>query len=151
MTPRDASALAEEHFRACLRAQGLRCTPDRLNLFRVLMGAGRPLSRLTLVEALRAHGIHATTVYRAVEQFSALGWIRPVLLGNGIAGYELQPPFVRHHHHFICTRCGTIADLPAGGVDAVLEAMAGEMPGVPEEHRVDVYGTCHRCLDPPAP
>lgn len=143
----EGSQFVEEHFRQCLRSQGLRCTSDRLSLFRVLIRAGQPLSRLALVGALQADGIHATTVYRTVEQFTQLGWMQPVMLSDATPGYELQPPFVVHHHHFICTRCGTVTDLPADRVDAVLEGMAAELPGVVHQHQVDLYGTCRKCLE----
>jgi Fe2+ or Zn2+ uptake regulation protein len=137
----------ELQFRDLLRSHGLRCTPDRLDLFRILREADRPLTRPALVEALQADGIHATTVYRTLEQFMALGWLQPVLLAGETVGYELRPPFLAHHHHFICTHCGTIVDLPAERIDRALEELSQELPGEVERHQVDFYGTCRHCLD----
>lgn len=137
---------ARSVFQSKLRDAGMRCTEERLILFEYLIHTQEPLSRTQLATALAPLGIHAATVYRMIDQFRSQHWIKAVQLADGTPGFELNTPFVDHHHHFICLHCGTIHNLSSGTIDRALEEQKIGLPGVATHHQVDWYGTCNHCL-----
>ncbi len=82
------------------------------------------------------------TVYRNLEILRGQGLVR-VLGGNGRESrYDgrLVP-----HGHFCCRVCGRITDLSlSGALLRDLPALA-RRSGRPEDVRLEVNGTCHRC------
>jgi Fur family ferric uptake transcriptional regulator len=118
-----------------------RNTRQRSAIRRAFHRAEGPLGPGELLAAAREEvdGIALATIYRTVRTLADEGFITPVLLPGEPPRYELagRP----HHHHFRCTRCGRVVDLPctARGLDA----------GVPrgftvEEHAVVLTGACDR-------
>ncbi len=94
------------------RERGLRVTPQRQAIFRLLHGA----ETHPTVEALyeRAHAEMPTmslrTVYQTVHDLDALGEVHLLDLGTGAVRVD---PNVEHpHHHLVCTSCGRVRDLP---------------------------------------
>ena len=94
------------------REQGLRVTPQRQAIFRLLEG---DLSHPT-VESLfdRARTdmptISLKTVYQTVHDLEALGEVRVLDLGTG--SVRVDPNVEDDHHHLLCTACGRVRDLP---------------------------------------
>jgi Fe2+ or Zn2+ uptake regulation protein len=63
---------------------------------------------------------------------------------------ELAEEIIGHHHHLVCTQCGTVADftVPEAAERALRDALqriAREGSFVPEDHRLDVLGRCRPC------
>src|SRR3954453_24163658 len=94
------------------REHGLRVTPQRQAIFRLLQG---DLTHPT-VEALfdRARTdmptISLKTVYQTVHDLEALGEVRVLDLGTG--SVRVDPNVEDYHHHLLCTVCGRVRDLP---------------------------------------
>ena len=93
------------------RDQGLRVTPQRQAIFRLLHGdASHPT-----VEALyeRARGdmptISLKTVYQTVHDLEAMGEVELIHLGTG--SVRVDPNVEHAHHHLICTVCGKVRDV----------------------------------------
>src|ERR1700736_1670696 len=93
------------------RARGLRVTPQRQAIFRLLHGdASHPT-----VEALyeRARGdmptISLKTVYQTVHDLEAMGEVELIHLGTG--SVRVDPNVEDAHHHLICTVCGKVRDV----------------------------------------
>lgn len=107
----------------------------------------RPLSpQEVLAEARRHHrSIGQATVYRALKALLADGWLTTVDLPGEWARYEMAGH--GHHHHFACTGCRKVFDLP-GCSGHLHESLP---PGfAAESHVVVVYGRCHACGAKPA-
>lgn len=128
------------------------------------LGASRQrytASRRKLVEALRRCGpvtmaellarepsLHQSTAYRSLAIFEQLGVVArlPAPLGSE-SRFELAEPYVAHHHHLVCSRCGVMHDysLP-DDVEAALDRAATHVAGFDVDcHRLDFVGTCRRC------
>ena len=65
---------------------------------------------------------------------------------------QLAEALLGHHHHLICTGCGSIEDvrLPLEIEHAVEEALAAAAAAAaaafrPERHTLDLHGTCATC------
>jgi Fur family transcriptional regulator, stress-responsive regulator len=93
------------------RERGLRVTPQRQAIFRLLHGDD---SHPT-VEALYEHAavemptISLKTVYQTVHDLEALGELRVLDLGTG--SVRVDPNVDGDHHHLVCTECGRVRDV----------------------------------------
>ncbi len=94
------------------REQGLRVTPQRQAIFRLLHGnAGHPTVE-SLYDAARSEvpTISLKTVYQTVHDLESMGQVSLLDLGTG--SVRVDPNVEDAHHHLICSRCGKIRDLP---------------------------------------
>ncbi len=94
------------------RAQGLRVTPQRQAIFRLLHGDDGHPTVEALYERARAEmpTISLKTVYQTVHDLEALGEVRTLDLGTG--SLRVDPNVEDVHHHLVCTSCGRVRDLP---------------------------------------
>jgi len=127
-----------------LRAAGLRVTPQRLALHRLLAGAPRHVTAEALLREAAGDlpGLALPTVYSTLELFAELGIVRRVA-APGAARYDTN---AEPHDHFTCSRCGALLDLDTSAGRAAARR-AAEDAG----HRVDaatvvVSGLCADCV-----
>jgi Fur family transcriptional regulator, stress-responsive regulator len=96
---------------ATFRAQGLRVTPQRQAIFRLLQGVDTHPTVDSLYDAARAEipMISRKTVYQTVHDLQALGEVE--LLDVGTGSIRVDPNVEHAHQHLVCTRCGTVRDV----------------------------------------
>src|SRR3954470_6429976 len=94
------------------RDQGLRVTPQRVAIFRLLEGDESHPTVESLFDRARADmpAISLKTVYQTVHDLEALGEVRVLDLGTG--SVRVDPNVEDDHHHLLCTNCGRVRDLP---------------------------------------
>jgi Fur family iron response transcriptional regulator len=119
-----------------LRAAGLRPTRQRLVLGALLFGDGRD-RHVTAEElhgeaAARGARVSLATVYNALNQFTAAGLLREVLVGPGKLYFDTN---LGDHHHFYVEGDGALLDIPA---DKVAIARLPAAPTGMTVERVDV-------------
>ena len=97
---------------AIFRDQGLRVTPQRQAIFRLLEGDQTHPTVESLFDRARADmpTISLKTVYQTVHDLEALGEVRVLDLGTG--SVRVDPNVEDDHHHLLCTACGRVRDLP---------------------------------------
>jgi len=102
------------------RAQGLRVTPQRQAIFRLLHGNGSHPTVEALYEAaaIEMPTISLKTVYQTVHDLEALGELRVLDLGTG--SVRVDPNVDADHHHLVCTECGRVRDVPLAFDDVKL-------------------------------
>jgi Fe2+ or Zn2+ uptake regulation protein len=102
------------------RAQGLRVTPQRQAIFRLLHGNGSHPTVEALYEAAAVEmpTISLKTVYQTVHDLEALGELRVLDLGTG--SVRVDPNVDADHHHLVCTECGRVRDVPLAFDDGKL-------------------------------
>jgi len=101
------------------------------------------------VEDVHAHlagtpdSVGLATVYRAVAALIETGFLATVGTRSGVALYA-HCTGGDHHHHLVCTGCGTVAavDCP---LDAGLKAAASRLGYTITGHEVVLYGLCAAC------
>jgi Fe2+ or Zn2+ uptake regulation protein len=126
------------------RAQGLRVTPQRQVIFRLLADNAEHPTVEALYEAARVEmpTISLKTVYQTVHDLENMGEVHLIDLGTGSVRVD---PNVEHlHHHVICTSCGRVRDVL---IDvANLRVPAAERQGfeVSDVH-VHFHGICAEC------
>jgi Fe2+ or Zn2+ uptake regulation protein len=93
------------------REQGLRVTPQRQAIFRLLEGDDSHPTVESLFDRARADmpTISRKTVYQTVHDLEALGEVRVLDLGTG--SVRVDPNVEDDHHHLLCTVCGSVRDL----------------------------------------
>jgi Fe2+ or Zn2+ uptake regulation protein len=95
---------------SAFRAQGLKVTPQRQLLFRLLHdNESHPSAEaLFAVASERMPGISLRTVYQTLTDLVAMGELRQLSLGAGSSRFD---PNVDDHHHVVCASCGDIRDV----------------------------------------
>jgi len=94
------------------REQGLRVTPQRQVIFRLLHGDDAHPTVETIYDRARAEmpTMSMKTVYQTVHDLAALGEVDVLDLGTG--SLRVDPNVEHAHHHLVCTSCGRVRDLP---------------------------------------
>ena len=126
------------------RSQGLRVTPQRETIFRLLHGNAEHPTVESLYEAARAEmpAISLKTVYQTVHDLESLGEV--ALLDVGTGSVRVDPNVEDAHHHLICTRCGKVRDVlvDVGALRIPARERAGFTVANVEVH---FRGICEEC------
>ena len=129
-----------------LRAEGLRLTPARRAICRVL--AKDPRAHLTpgdlhaRAEADAGRSIDLSTVYRTLDTLEGVGLVHHVHVPDGGSVVHLADA---DHHHLTCDRCGRTVDVPADEVAAALGPLAARHGFSVDTVHFAVVGRCHDC------
>jgi Fur family transcriptional regulator, ferric uptake regulator len=131
-----------------LQELGLRRTPVRLSVLKILSQDGQPLSAAQVLERMPA-GIDRVTLYRTLNTLTAGKLLHRVRGDDQIWRYGIGDPgkSPRHEHaHFVCDACGTVECLSGAAVPETSAKQSGIGPG----YRVDysevlLHGTCPDC------
>ena len=129
-----------------LRAAGMRQTPQREAILKVLKESDRPLSAEEVWHRMDGRNSGLPTVYRNLERFTQEGW------AEGILGKDQVMRFVRclstdHHHHLECEGCGRMVEVEACGLDSTLQAMERLSGFRITRHQLQLFGTCPQCSE----
>lgn len=135
------SVKSPEELVVAFRAAGLKVTPQRQLLFRLLHGNEMHPTAETLYEVASAEmpGISLRTVYQTLTDLAAMGELQHIQLG-GAARFD---PNVDDHHHSVCDTCGDVRDVYAPNPDHV--SVAGLDGFSVRAARIVFSGKCPRC------
>jgi Fur family transcriptional regulator, ferric uptake regulator len=119
-----------------------RATRQREGILSAIRAARRPLSPREVLDGARAvvPGLGIATVYRNLNLFVAGEVVQVVTLPGESPRYEMRQG--AHHHHFQCTACRRVYDIP--GCPGNLRRLAPRGFTV-EQHDVTLYGRCSGC------
>lgn len=83
------------------------------------------------------------TIYRTVTTLVDQGVLHALTLEGGVTTYGLAAD---PHHHAVCTRCGSIIEVPAQQLTSALEhAIAGSSFTLSERAGLTLHGLCPQC------
>ncbi|WLT33503.1 Fur family transcriptional regulator [Geothrix sp. PMB-07] len=127
-----------------LRAAGMRQTPQREGILRVLKDSDRPMTVEEIWERMPERRSGLPTVYRNLERFVREGWAESIL------GADQVMRFVRcdsrhHHHHLQCERCGRTAEVDACGLEESLKNLEALSGFQITRHQLMLFGLCGIC------
>ncbi len=128
-----------------LREKGYRITPGRLRLLQILKDAGKPLSIRDILKRAGRDLLDQVTLYRALESLSKQGIVTRVDLRQGGVQYEYAGK--KHHHHVICTDCGTMEDFSDAFCESVVKKVTTKSSSFKtvSSHSMELFGLCARC------
>ena len=124
------------------RANGLKVTPQRQLLFRLMHGnTVHPTADALFAEAsAQMPGISLRTVYQTLSDLASMGELRSIDLGTGATRFD---PNTDDHHHVVCSSCGDVRDVYVSGSDRLsVEGLDGF---VVEEATILFNGVCAAC------
>ncbi len=105
--------LDHQSLHTALEEAGLRCTPQRLAVYDILIQAVHHPTAEDVYQAVRSSipRISLATVYKSLEAMVAIGVVTKLSAGIGDtrARYDARRDL---HYHFRCLRTGTVQDLP---------------------------------------
>ena len=132
-----------------LRDHGLRRMASRIAVLAVLESVNTHLSVAEIAQRLREHlpadeePPDLATVYRTVTTLVDHGVLHALALEGGVTTYGLADD---PHHHAVCTRCGSIIEVPAGQLASALKhAIAGSSFTLSERAGLTLHGMCPQC------
>jgi Fe2+ or Zn2+ uptake regulation protein len=110
---------------AAFRAKGLKITPQRQLIFRILHDDHSHPTAVSVYAAAAAEmpAISLRTVYQALNDLAAMGEIQLLDLGTGSVRFD---PLLADHHHLVCSGCGVVRDVVVTGVDELVPDDADE-------------------------
>lgn len=148
MTGRGADAGVHDAVGVALARHGARYTAHRRTLVAALRDAARPMTIPQIVAA--AATLTQSSVYRNLAVLDEAGIVHRMPGADDFARYELAEGLVGHHHHMVCSRCGSVTDvtLPEDAeheLETVLRRVARGHGFTLASHRLDLVGDCTGC------
>ncbi|MDG2040619.1 MAG: Fur family transcriptional regulator [Ilumatobacter sp.] len=125
-----------------LRDRGLKVTPQRQLLFRLLDGNRcHPTAESLHAAASREMpGISLRTVYMTLADLTDMREIEVLSVDGGAARFDSNTD---DHHHVLCCECGNVEDVYVGGVsDLEVVGLDGFTPSTTS---IVFHGICREC------
>lgn len=145
---KEATALDFQETLTDLKARGLKLTPQRIEILRVLAAAGAPLSAQEVFITVRKTlpSISLDTVYRNLALLTQDGLANQVNLQvKESARFEFQTPG-HHHHHLVCLGCSKSICVETCPLPTDIKST--EDPGFKVVgHAFEMYGYCSTCQE----
>ncbi len=129
-----------------LRKRGLKMTPQRMVILNILSRTEKHLTADEVYqEAKKTYPmLSATTVYRNLEDMVGAGLLSHFKYSGSAMRYDTN---IEQHHHFICTRCGSVKDIYLKTIDYDVDTKKFAL----DRFRIDgselyLNGVCEGCL-----
>jgi Fur family ferric uptake transcriptional regulator len=128
-----------------LRSQGCRMTPHKRILVDLFLDSPDRFLTIAELAALLPPDVQmdTTTIYRNVQKLEESGLVESRLDDKGVMSYLLCQSHGTHHHHLICTGCGSIISIPCH--PAIWQDIARQHRFLESHHKVEIYGLCAHC------
>ena len=135
------------HADAMLMQRGGRTSGARTQVVQALAAQDCCASAQEIHDRIRRAGgtIGIASVYRTLDQLHSHGLILRVDTGDGIARFEPVHADGHHHHHLVCTRCGTVEAFHDDALEHAIHAIADRVDFEVTGHDVALRGTCRTC------
>lgn len=139
-------------WRARLRAQGYRLTPQR----ELILGAVTTLRHATPDEVLAevrksSSAVNASTVYRTLEVLEGLGLIRHAHLSDRAPTYHAVDG--HEHFHLVCRTCHRVTSVDVAIAREFLARLREQHGFEADAGHLAIHGTCVNCepVETPTP
>lgn len=131
-------------FAAICRRQGIKATHQRMEILRELASTGEHPDAETIYTRVRKRipAISLDTVYRTLRMLEEKGVIARVPSMQDRARFDAN---MDRHHHFVCDRCGKIADFTCAALDGFAPPPEVAALGQMESVHIELRGRCKTC------
>lgn len=127
------------------REKGLKLTPQRLVIFKILAESNRHLTVDEIYQEARVEHpmLSPATVYRNVEQMADAGLLNQLELSGASMRYDTN---LEEHHHFVCNKCGKVSDLYLKNFNYEVDREKSPLSDVRVDSRqLYLHGICGEC------
>jgi len=124
---------------------GYRRTAPRRLVTELIGGRSGHFTAADLAADARAQGLRLgrATIFRTLEVLLEVGVIERIDLPSGSHAYVGCAP--RHHHHAVCSGCGTVVDFDDRQLASLVEEVAMRTGFQIDSHRLELFGRCPAC------
>ncbi len=131
-------------FKGLCGRRAIACTDQRAEVYREVLRANDHPDVETVHARVRQRlpAISLDTVYRALRLLESLDLISRVGIAGDRAHFDAD---MSNHHHFVCTRCGTIADVWASNLPALPIPDQARSIGTVLSAQLQLRGLCTAC------
>lgn len=138
--------LNEKKVAAILRQQGYKLTTQRRAVLKAIARSRSHLSPAEIYKKAKQEDpkIGLVTVYRTLEILSRLGVICEMRTRGNARSYLIRGT-VEHHHHLICTDCGTVVDFTGCDLSRLEKRLSRETGFKMKGHLLELSGHCPSC------
>jgi len=137
--------LSEKKLVATLRQHGYKLTPQRRAVIRTITAKPDHLTPAAIYQ--RVHKEHPNvglvTIYRTLEILARLKLICELHTGDNCPSYTIGAP--GHHHHLICSHCGTVIDFTGHDLTELEQRLVYETGFKIKSHMLEFTGLCQAC------
>lgn len=137
----DPNVTANADTASRLAGIGQRVTATRKAVLDTMATVPGPFTIEDLCAALP--GVGRATVFRTVKLLQEHDVLCRVVLEDGGVRYQLSTG--GHHHHLVCSQCGSVQEFADSRLDALIRKNARESQFELDGHSLELYGRCNRC------
>ena len=139
--------LTEKKIYSVLRQHGYKLTPQRRAVVQVVTSSNDHLTPNDINEKIRDiyPGTGLVTIYRTLEILTELGLICEVHSGGSCRSYTMGSR--QHHHHLICSGCGTVVDFTGYYLDGLEKNLSEDSGFRIDGHLLEFIGLCRKCQE----
>lgn len=135
------------NFKSLVQADGNDRVQDRLNIIDVFLDTEEHITLEQMCQLLRKKGYDYDPEFirQCMRRMVDLGFAqRKQFEGQPIRYEHLH--LGRHHDHLVCTKCGKIAEFANEEMERLQGKIAATHGFHMLQHRMEIYGLCHKCL-----
>jgi len=128
-----------------LQDKGHKITKVRRGVIKIFSDVSIPLSANQVEQMLFKVDINVNkaTIYRELQFLLKNGFIVEVYLHPSEVSYESSE--LKHHHHLVCDKCGSIDNVTNCLADALEEDIYKKKGFSIKSHTLEFYGICKNC------
>lgn len=140
-------ALTTDEILDRLRDRGYRLTAPRRLIVETIREFDRSFTADGLLQRVEAVDptIGRATVFRTLDVLAGMSILDRVHAPDGCHSYILCEGVSRHHHHLICSSCGTVVPFEACNVEALFPTLSSRNNFQISGHMLEVFGLCGAC------
>ena len=137
--------LTEREVVAALRRDGYKLTAQRRAVIQAITSSQDHLTPATIYKKVRHDhpNIGLVTIYRTLEILAELQLICELHAGGTCRSYTISTP--QHHHHLICSNCGTVIDFTGHDLVELEQGLSKESGFRIDGHLLEFFGLCQSC------
>jgi len=138
-------ALVNTDFQHIIRQRGFRVTPQRqLILEAVRAGKGHSTPEQVYARVTKkAPALNRATVYRTLEFLAEQHLVASTDVGTGGKVYEIATG--ECHHHLVCEKCGSIAQIPHSALEGAFKQIGKDHHFTITTNHLALFGICAQC------
>ena len=129
-----------------LRQNGYKITPQRRTIINVVVSSQEHLTPAAIYMKVSRENpeIGLVTIYRTLEILAGLGLICEMHIGGNCRSYLMRRPS-EHHHHLICSDCGTVIDFTECDLGGLERQLSKDTRFRIDGHLLEFMGQCYKC------
>ena len=139
-------AYTEKKIEHTLRQNGYKVTAQRRAIINAILNIHEHLAPGAIYEKVSQEypGIGLVTIYRTLEILAGLGLICEMHIGGNCRSYLMRRPS-EHHHHLICSDCGTVIDFTDCDLGELERRLSKDTRFRIDGHLLEFVGQCLKC------